>query len=141
MKLKIIYLAILFCLLSTPILAVESPPTITWLGNGWLISAAYTNPAPVATTTLTFDATVNYEVDGVAQTTTATESITGTVPISTTKKIWNSKITMSKSYTIAEIAGDGTASYDSTGKLIFSVAAPNDGKRHTLTFKLLIIVQ
>lgn len=137
MRFKITLISILVCLFSTACFA--DGVTITFLGSGWLIKSTYTNPAPVPGIALTINAVITYEVDGILQTTTANESIVGTVPATTTKKIYTSTVPLKTTYNITEISGDGTAGYDTAGKLIFNVNSPNDGKAHTMQFKLMLI--
>lgn len=137
MKLKTTLLSmILLCLCSLPSLADTA--AITWLGNGWLIKVSYTNPAPPAGN-LTITATAQLEVDGVLQTATIQDALTLPVPVTVTKKIWTTTAALKPLYSIAEVTGDGTAVYDTSGKLVFSVRAPNDGLAHSVQFKLLLI--
>jgi len=135
MKLKLLSV-ILFCLLSIPCFGQTA--NISWIGNGWLVKVSYTNLAPVAGN-LTIAATVQTEVDGVLQTTTVQDALSLPVPATTTKKIWTTTAALKPLYNIAEVTGDGTATYDAAGKLVFSVSAKNDGAAHTVQFKLIII--
>lgn len=128
---------ILLCLCSVQCLAADSA-NITWLGNGWLVKVSYTNPAPSAGN-LTIAAIAQLEVDGVLQTATVNDALTLPVPMTVTRKIWTTTAALKPLYNIAEVSGDGTAVFDASGKLVFSVRAPNDGLTHSVQFKLMLI--
>lgn len=110
--------------------------TTTWDKDGWVVTATHTNPSTVAGTTINLEATVTYEVDGIAQPQTEAATLALVVAPSISKKITTSKVDLSKQYTIASKTGDGDAVFLPDGKLQFSVAAPNDGVVHTFSFKL-----
>jgi hypothetical protein len=133
---KLLMSLLLLFLLSVPALAQTTG--IAWVSNGWVLTATYTNPAPVATTKVgDILAGITYQKDGVPQTTpAASETITILAPSTTTTKIWTSTNVLNTGFTISEVTGDGTAAFDATGHLVFKVNAPNDGAIHTLKFKL-----
>jgi len=133
---KLLMSLILLFLLSIP--ASAQATSIVWSSNGWKLTATYQNPAQAATTKVTdILAGITYEKGGVPQTTPAeAETISVLAPSIITSKIWTSTNVLNTGFTISEVTGDGTATFDATGHLVFRVNAPNDGAIHTLTFKL-----
>jgi len=130
---KIALLVTIMLLVST---ACFSAITVSWQSDGWVVRAGYTNPNPTSTTVATIPLIATYEIDGVAQTATGTGSITLPTQVTTTKVTYASTATINGSYTLQDVSGDGTAVINSTGKLVFSITAPNDGKEHSIQFKL-----
>lgn len=101
------------------------------------MTASYTNPTPVSTTPYSVvNATITYEVDGVLQTVTAAETLSLNIAPTTTKKIWTSTNVLNTLFTIVNVTGDGATVFDTSGKLVFNVTAPNDATAHILKFKL-----
>ena len=111
-------------------------PSANWSNGGWVISDSYTNPNPtVGSDVGTLTGTVTYSIGAESLPETVSEAVTlkaGEIVI--TKK-WVSTEALSAKYSISEVTG-GTASYDASGKLVYTISAPNDGNAHTISFKL-----
>lgn len=110
--------------------------TATWSVDGWLIKASYTNPNPTAGTGATVSFAITYEIDGVLQTTTGNADIMFPIPAKTVKVCYSSADILNTNYTLQDVSGDGLASFNDSGKLVFNVSAPNDGNEHSIQFKL-----
>lgn len=115
---------------------IFAAPSADWSNGGWVISDSYTNPNPVVGADVgTLTGTAGYFIGEDALPGTASVNITlkaGDIVI--TKK-WTSTDVLNTKYAISEVTG-GTASFDAAGKLIYTIAAPNDGNAHTISFKL-----
>lgn len=115
---------------------VFAAPGANWSDGGWVISDSYTNPNPVVGADVgTLAGTAGYFIGDDALPGTASVNITlkaGDIVI--TKK-WTSTDVLNTKYAISEVTG-GTASFDAAGKLIYTIATPNDGNAHTISFKL-----
>ena len=122
----------------TAIASIGAHAAITpkWVKDGWVISTSFTNPEKPAGVVADVPMVVSFEIDGVLQTATASDVFALDMPVTKTKKIWTSSNVLNTLLTIVDVSGDGQASFDATGKLVFYIEAPNDGKEHTITFKL-----
>ena len=113
--------------------------TATWSNDGWVVKASYTNPMLAMGSTITIPATIGIEVGGIPQVIEATTDqftmVMPTTPVVATK-IWTSVNVLNTGFTLSEVSGDGTATFDANGKLVIRVNAPNDGNIHTVQFKL-----
>lgn len=118
--------------LSLPILC--QTVSAAWQTDGWIITSTLTNTNPVAGTfNLVSDAV--YTLDGVVVTsdTSTTALVMGA---STANKTYTSQTVLNTKFTIVPGSGDGAASFDAAGKLVWNVTAINDGAVHTYTFKV-----
>ena len=127
---------IILALLILGVGVLFAAPGANWSNGGWVISDSYTNPNPtVGSDVGTLTGTAGYFIGEDALPGTASVNITlkaGDIVI--TKK-WTSTDVLNTKYAISEVTG-GTASFDAAGKLVYTIAAPNDGNAHTISFKL-----
>jgi hypothetical protein len=111
-------------------------PGANWSNGGWVISDSYTNPNPTAGSEVgTLTGTVNYTIDGNSLPESVSEAVTLKAGEIVITKRWVSTEALSAKYAISEVTG-GTASFDATGKLVYTISAPNDGNAHSISFKL-----
>ena len=125
MRIFLSILLLLFLLCSAVI--GQTATTVVFNKDGWDVTSAYTSTLPAPAPGPTITAIVTFEVGGVIQTTTASDSFALPIPVIMTKRIATSNISLVNDYTITNITGDGTAVFDATsGKLVYTVNAPND---------------
>lgn len=136
MKSLLAILTLLFLLITATSLEAQTV-TPVWAVDGWTVTVKLTNPNPLSTAApyvVALDSV--YDIDGVVIT-NAVESISLPAPaVSTAKKTYTSKTSITNLFTIVNPTGTGGASFDASGKLVYFVTAVNDGVEHTFSFKL-----
>ena len=116
--------------------ALFAAPGANWSNGGWVISDSYTNPNPIAGSDVgTLTGTVTYSIGSETAPESKSEAVTLKAGEIVIVKRWVSTEALSAKYSMSEVTG-GTASFDATGKLVYTISAPNDGNAHTISFKL-----
>lgn len=111
-------------------------PGANWSNGGWVISDSYTNPNPVVGSDVgTLTGTVTYSIGSDSLPESVSESVALKAGEIVIVKRWTSTEALSAKYAISEVTG-GTAAFDTAGKLVYTISAPNDGNAHSISFKL-----
>jgi hypothetical protein len=113
--------------------------TATWESGGWTIKAAYTNPNPVAGSTIGLVLTETYEIDGIPATTAPTD-VTASLAVGANviNKYWTTKTALTSLLNLEAPVStpEGEVKIQTDGTLRIKVVAPNDSISHFVTFRL-----
>lgn len=111
-------------------------PASNWSNGGWVITDSYKNPNPVEGSNVgTLSGTVDFLIGAESLPGSVSETIVVKAGRMVITKRWTSTEALSTKYEVSEVTG-GTATFDAAGKLIYTIAAPNDGAAHSISFKL-----